>query len=61
MLDERVESVPAELRHQAFNNKAIWQRAAITLDTFVEHFDVAAERDQRDNKFGTVTVAALPE
>ncbi|MXP49430.1 sigma E protease regulator RseP [Pantoea sp. Eser] len=29
MLDERVESVPAELRHQAFNNKAIWQRAAI--------------------------------
>ncbi|WP_312241335.1 sigma E protease regulator RseP [Pantoea sp.] len=29
MLDERVESVPAELRHQAFNNKAIWQRTAI--------------------------------
>lgn len=29
MLDERVESVPAELRHQAFNNKAIWQRASI--------------------------------
>lgn len=29
MLDERVESVPAELRHQAFNNKAVWQRASI--------------------------------
>lgn len=26
MLDERVESVPAEFRHQAFNNKAVWQR-----------------------------------
>ena len=29
MLDERVESVPAELRHQAFNNKTILQRAAV--------------------------------
>lgn len=29
MLDERVESVPPELRHQAFNNKTILQRAAI--------------------------------
>ncbi len=29
MLDERVESVPAELRHQAFNNKTVLQRAAI--------------------------------
>ncbi len=29
MLDERVESVPPELRHQAFNNKTVLQRAAI--------------------------------
>ncbi|NIF21111.1 sigma E protease regulator RseP [Candidatus Pantoea multigeneris] len=29
MLDERVESVPAELRHQAFNNKPVWQRASV--------------------------------
>ena len=29
MLDERVESVPPELRRQAFNNKTILQRAAI--------------------------------
>ncbi|KAA6099168.1 MULTISPECIES: sigma E protease regulator RseP [Pantoea] len=29
MLDERVESVPAELRHQAFNNKTVLQRASI--------------------------------
>ena len=29
MLDERVESVAPEMRHQAFNNKTVWQRAAI--------------------------------
>ena len=29
MLDERVESVAPEFRHQAFNNKTVWQRAAI--------------------------------
>lgn len=29
MLDERVESVPPELRNQAFNNKTVLQRAAI--------------------------------
>jgi len=29
MLDERVESVPAELRHHAFNNKTVLQRASI--------------------------------
>lgn len=29
MLDERVESVSPELRHQAFNNKSVAQRAAI--------------------------------
>lgn len=29
MLDERVDEVPAEKRHQAFNNKALWQRSAI--------------------------------
>ena len=29
MLDERVESVSAELRHQAFNNKTVLQRASI--------------------------------
>ena len=29
MLDERVESVPPELRHRAFNNKTVMQRAAV--------------------------------
>ncbi|ARJ41071.1 RIP metalloprotease RseP [Pantoea alhagi] len=29
MLDERVESVPPELRHQSFNNKTVLQRAAV--------------------------------
>ncbi|MGL4860777.1 MAG: RIP metalloprotease RseP, partial [Enterobacteriaceae bacterium] len=29
MLDERVESVPAEMRHLAFNNKSIGRRSAI--------------------------------
>ncbi|WP_318473131.1 sigma E protease regulator RseP [Photobacterium leiognathi] len=29
MLDERVEEVPAEKRHMAFNNKKLWQRSAI--------------------------------
>ena len=38
MLDERVESVPAELRHQAFNNKPIWQRASIIAAGPVANF-----------------------
>ncbi|MBZ6388065.1 MULTISPECIES: sigma E protease regulator RseP [Pantoea] len=38
MLDERVESVPAELRHQAFNNKSIWQRASIIAAGPVANF-----------------------
>nr|WP_024965669.1 sigma E protease regulator RseP [Pantoea sp. IMH] len=29
MLDERVDTVPPELRHQSFNNKTVMQRAAI--------------------------------
>ncbi len=29
MLDERVDSVPPERRHEAFNHKPVWQRAAI--------------------------------
>lgn len=29
MLDERVESVPPELRHQSFNNKTVLQRASV--------------------------------
>ncbi|OLQ79503.1 RIP metalloprotease RseP [Photobacterium proteolyticum] len=29
MLDERVDDVPEERKHQAFNNKALWQRSAI--------------------------------
>lgn len=29
MLDERNETVPDELRHQSFNSKTVWQRAAI--------------------------------
>ncbi|RXJ72506.1 zinc metallopeptidase RseP [Veronia nyctiphanis] len=29
MLDERVEEVPEHLKHQAFNNKPLWQRSAI--------------------------------
>jgi regulator of sigma E protease len=29
MLDERVETVPVELRHLTFNSKSVWQRAAI--------------------------------
>ncbi|MDT0175203.1 sigma E protease regulator RseP [Enterobacter sp. BRE11] len=38
MLDERVESVPAELRHQAFNHKAVWQRASIIAAGPVANF-----------------------
>ncbi len=38
MLDERVESVPAELGHQAFNNKAVWQRASIIAAGPVANF-----------------------
>ncbi|KHN51282.1 sigma E protease regulator RseP [Pectobacterium fontis] len=29
MLDERVDAVAPEFRHQSFNNKTVWQRAAI--------------------------------
>ncbi|TKI05997.1 sigma E protease regulator RseP [Martelella alba] len=29
MLDERVDTVPPERRHEAFNHKRVWQRAAI--------------------------------
>ncbi|MGB8925558.1 MAG: sigma E protease regulator RseP, partial [Pantoea agglomerans] len=36
--DERVESVPAEFRHQAFNNKAVWQRASIIAAGPVANF-----------------------
>ncbi|MBD8162410.1 sigma E protease regulator RseP [Erwinia persicina] len=38
MLDERVESVPPELRHQSFNNKTILQRAAIVSAGPVANF-----------------------
>ncbi|MDF7651335.1 sigma E protease regulator RseP [Pantoea sp. Acro-805] len=38
MLDERVESVPAELRHQAFNNKTVLQRASIIAAGPVANF-----------------------
>ncbi|MCE0490623.1 sigma E protease regulator RseP [Pantoea sp. Mb-10] len=38
MLDERVESVPPELRHQAFNNKTVLQRAAIIAAGPVANF-----------------------
>ena len=38
MLDERVESVPAELRHQAFNNKSVLQRASIIAAGPVANF-----------------------
>lgn len=31
MLDERVEPVPTALRHQAFNNRPLWQRSAVVL------------------------------
>jgi len=38
MLDERVESVPPELRHQSFNNKTVLQRAAIVSAGPVANF-----------------------
>jgi regulator of sigma E protease len=38
MLDERVESVPPELRHQSFNNKTVWQRAAVIAAGPVANF-----------------------
>ncbi|AUX73563.1 sigma E protease regulator RseP [Erwinia pyrifoliae] len=38
MLDERVASVPAEIRHQAFNNKTVLQRAAIVSAGPVANF-----------------------
>ncbi|MGD8108184.1 sigma E protease regulator RseP [Pantoea sp. FN0302] len=38
MLDERVESVPPELRHQSFNNKPVLQRAAVIAAGPVANF-----------------------
>ncbi|QKJ85921.1 Zinc metalloprotease [Paramixta manurensis] len=38
MLDERVESVPPELRHQSFNNKTVLQRASIIAAGPVANF-----------------------
>ena len=38
MLDERVESVPAERRHEAFNNKTVLQRAAVIAAGPVANF-----------------------
>ncbi|MGD8205740.1 sigma E protease regulator RseP [Pantoea sp. FN0305] len=38
MLDERVESVPPELRHQSFNNKSVLQRAAVIAAGPVANF-----------------------
>lgn len=38
MLDERVDVVAPEFRHQAFNNKSVWQRAAIVSAGPVANF-----------------------
>jgi len=38
MLDERLETVPAELRHLTFNSKTVWQRAAIIAAGPVANF-----------------------
>ncbi|WP_087022911.1 sigma E protease regulator RseP [Thaumasiovibrio subtropicus] len=38
MLDERVEPVPAERRHEAFNNKKLWQRSAIVAAGPIANF-----------------------
>ncbi|MDO6707806.1 sigma E protease regulator RseP [Photobacterium sp. 1_MG-2023] len=38
MLDERVDTVPEERRHQAFNNKALWQRSAIVAAGPIANF-----------------------
>ncbi|MEI8594886.1 sigma E protease regulator RseP [Photobacterium sp. Hal280] len=38
MLDERVDTVPAERRHQAFNNKSLWQRSAIVAAGPIANF-----------------------
>lgn len=38
MLDERVADVPHELREQAFNNKTVWQRAAIVAAGPIANF-----------------------
>lgn len=38
MLDERVESVTADRRHLAFNNKSVWQRASIIAAGPVANF-----------------------
>ncbi|CAJ0991379.1 sigma E protease regulator RseP [Pantoea sp. Nvir] len=38
MLDERTQNVPPEICHQAFNNKAVWQRASIIAAGPVANF-----------------------
>ncbi|MBR9726795.1 sigma E protease regulator RseP [Shewanella intestini] len=38
MLDERVEDVPDELKHQAFNRKTVWQRIAIVAAGPIANF-----------------------
>ncbi|MGL4979762.1 MAG: RIP metalloprotease RseP, partial [Plesiomonas sp.] len=38
MLDERVAPVPEALRHQAFNTKPVWQRAAVVAAGPVANF-----------------------
>lgn len=38
MLDERVEEVPENLKHRAFNNKPLWQRSAIVAAGPVANF-----------------------
>ncbi|PWC14946.1 zinc metallopeptidase RseP [Brenneria roseae subsp. americana] len=38
MLDERVDTVAPELRHQSFNSKTVWQRAAIVSAGPVANF-----------------------
>ena len=40
---------------------AVSQLRGDRLNAFVEHFDVAAQRDEGDDKFRTVTVGARPE
>lgn len=38
MLDERVDDVPEHRRHQAFNNKTLWQRSAIVAAGPIANF-----------------------
>lgn len=41
MLDERVDTVAPEFRHQSFNSKTVWQRAAIVSAGPVANFLLA--------------------